>query len=191
MDAYRVDVDDMDRLAVGHGGWLRVRRPVPEDLDVVFAVHGDPRTNLHNPAGPDRDREASAARLQVWLDHWDQHGFGYWVIELLDQPGDARRPRTVGFTGVQHAVWRDQPVLNLYCRYAADYWGRGYAAAGARHAVAWADQHHPTLPVLAYTTVDNLASQRTAAAAGLVRRPGLEIELNGLHAVVFVSHWPE
>jgi len=43
--------------------------------------------------------------------------------------------------------------------------------------------------VLAYTTHDNVGSQRTAVAAGLTRRPDLELELNGLHAVVFASHW--
>ncbi len=85
--------------------------------------------------------------------------------------------------------WRDQPVLNLYYRYAADHWGRGYATAGARHTISWSREHHPTLPVLAYTTLDNIGSQRTAAAAGLTRHTDLELELNGLHAVVFASHW--
>ncbi|WP_167761149.1 GNAT family N-acetyltransferase [Geodermatophilus sp. DF01-2] len=160
-----------------------MRRPTAEDVDAVFAVHGDPRTNVHNPAGPDRDRAASAARLHGWLEHSEEHGFGYWAVELADAPG------VVGFTGVQHARWLDRPVLNLYYRYAAEHWGRGYATAGARHAVAWAAVHHPALPVLAYTTLDNIASQRTAAAAGLVRRPDLEVELNGLHAVVLVSSW--
>lgn len=127
------------------------------------------------------------------MDHWDQHGFGYWVVELLEPPGSARRHDhgpVVGFTGVQHASWLDRPVLNLYYRYAAEHWGRGYATTGARHAIAWADQHHPDLPVMAYTTWDNLGSQRTAAAAGLVRRRDLERELNGLHAVVFAKRWP-
>ncbi|MBM7806867.1 hypothetical protein JOD57_002704 [Geodermatophilus bullaregiensis] len=42
--------------------------------------------------------------------------------------------------------------------------------------------------MLACTTVDNVALQRTAVAAGLLRRPDLEIELNGLHTVVCVRH---
>jgi RimJ/RimL family protein N-acetyltransferase len=166
------------------GALLSVRRPSFEDLDSVFAVHGDARTNVHNPAGPDRDRDASCARFRGWLDHWNEHGFGYWVVELLDGDHD---PTVVGFTGVQHAVWLGRPVLNLYYRYGADHWGHGYATTGARHAIAWAAEHLPSLPVLACTTLENIASQRTAVAAGLVRRPDLEVTLNGLHAVVMVS----
>lgn len=186
---YGALVEHAERVAVLPGGQLGVRRPRQEDLDAVFAIHSDPRTNLHNPAGPDHDRDASAARLQEWLDHWDQHGFGYWLVELIKRAPLAHDSPVVGTTGVQHAVWRDQPVLNLYYRYAADHWGRGYATAGARHTISWSREHHPTLPVLAYTTLDNIGSQRTAAAAGLTRHTDLELELNGLHAVVFASHW--
>lgn len=39
--------------------------------------------------------------------------------------------------------------------------------------------------MLARTTEDNEGSQRTAAAAGLVRRRDLEAERNGLWTVVF------
>jgi ribosomal-protein-alanine N-acetyltransferase len=166
-------------MTVVEGTPLVARRPTPADIGAVFAVHGDPRTNVHTPAGPDRDRASSAERLRGWLEHWDRHGFGYWVVE---RTGTAD---VVGFTGVRHARWLDRPVLNLYYRYAAEHWRRGYATAGARHALAWARTHHPDLPVVAYTTLDNIASQRTAAAAGLVRRPDLEVVLNGLHAVVF------
>ena len=157
---------------------MRLRRPVPDDLDDVFRIHGDPRTNRHNPAGPDRDLGASRARLGEWLEHWDRHGFGYWVVE--DDDG-----AVVGFSGVRTAEWQGRPVLNLYYRFAPEVWGRGVASSVAAHAVRWAAEHHPDRPVLAYTTEDNVGSQRTAAAAGLVRRPDLEQELDGRWAVVF------
>ena len=45
--------------------------------------------------------------------------------------------------------------------------------------------------VLARTTLDNTGSQRTAAAAGLVRRQDLEkVDPHGVYEVIFVSHWP-
>ena len=156
----------------------RLRPPRADDLDDVFRIHGDPRTNVHNPAGPDRDLAASRARLGEWLEHWDRHGFGYWVVE--DDDGTV-----VGFSGVRHETWQGRPVLNLYYRYAPEVWGRGLASAVAAHAVRWAAEHHPDRPVIAYTTEENEGLQRTARAAGLVRRPDLEYELDGLWAVVF------
>ena len=166
-------------------GRLGVRRPALADLDAVFRIHSDPRTNTHNPTGPDRGRDASRERLREWIEHWERYGFGYWVVETLAPAGGV-----VGFTGVRHSTWLGEQVLNLYYRYAPQVWGQGYAAEGARHAVSWARTRFPAIPVHAYTTVGNVASQRTALAAGLVRRPDLEGEHDGIHAVVFVSHWP-
>ena len=158
------------------GGW-RVRPPTADDLADVFRIHGDPRTNRFNPAGPDADLDASRARLDGWLAHWAEHGFGYWAVES----GDGA---VIGFCGVRRETWRGRPVLNLYYRFAPEVWGRGIASAVAAHAIAWGRAHRSE-PVLAYTTEDNEGSQRTALAAGLVRRPDLEHEVDGLWAVVF------
>jgi [ribosomal protein S5]-alanine N-acetyltransferase len=156
----------------------RLRPPGADDLDDVFRIHGDPRTNRHNPAGPDRDLDASRERLREWLEHWAAHGFGYWVVE--DDDG-----AVIGFSGVRHETWQGRPVLNLYYRFAPEVWGRRIASAVARHAVRWAAEHHPDKPVVARTTQDNEGSQRTALAAGLVRRTDLECEWNGRWTVVF------
>jgi len=166
-------------------GRLRLRRATPHDLEVVYAIHSDPRTNIHNPAGPDRDRRASQARLTEWLEHWEEHEFGYQVVELTDLPMSV-----IGFTGVRRSTWSDVPVLNLYYRYAADHHGHGYATEGARHVVAWAAARYPATPVVAITTLDNTGSQRTAEAAGLARRPQLEHLWRGRWAVVLSSNWP-
>ena len=158
-------------------GW-RVRPPTADDLDAVHRIHGDPRTNRHNPAGPDADVAASRARLEDWLAHWDEHGFGYGAVEDADGV-------VIGFSGVRTEVWLGRPVLNLYYRFTPEVWGRGIASAVAAHAIAHAAAHSPDRPVLAYTTEDNTASQRTALAAGLVRRHDLEHEVDGVWAVVF------
>ena len=165
-------------------GRLRLRRPTPDDLEVVHALHSDPRTNVHNPAGPHRDGQASQAMLTEWLAHWDEYGFGYQVVELTTPPATV-----IGFTGVRHATWADVPTLNLYYRYAADHHGRGYATEGARHVVAWVTRHHPATPVVAITTLDNTGSQRTAQAAGLRRRPELEHTWRGHWSVVLTTSW--
>lgn len=123
--------------------------------------------------------------MTEWLEHWDEHGFGYQVVELTAPP-----TLVIGFTGVRHRTWTDVPVLNLYYRYAADHHGHGYATEGARQVVTWAAQHHPATPVLAYTTLDNIGSQRTAEGAGLRRRPQLEHMLRGRWSVVLTSTWP-
>jgi RimJ/RimL family protein N-acetyltransferase len=95
----------------------------------------------------------------------------------------------VGFSGVRHETWLSRPVLNLYYRFAADSWGRGYASEVARHAVVWAAANHPGIPVLARTKPDNIASQRTAEAAGLIRRHDLEADDETGAVAILTTNW--
>jgi RimJ/RimL family protein N-acetyltransferase len=133
----------------------------------VHRIHGDPATNAHNPAGPDRDLAASAARLDSWLGHWERDGVGYHAVERVE---DAT---VVGFTGVRHAdaaEWDEAPeaLLNLYYRFAPGSWGRGLATEAVTAALDWADAHRPDRPVVVVTRPGNRPS------LGLARKVGFE-----------------
>src|SRR5579884_211279 len=158
---------------------LVLRRLRIEDGQAMFAVHGDPATNLYNPAGPHPDLGTSEEMLRSCLHHWEVYGFGYWAVTLL-QEGNI-----IGFGGVEHRVWREREVLNLYYRFTPSAWGQGYASELARTAVSLARAHLPPWPVIARVRPGNIASIRTAERAGLVRRPDLDTE----HLVLALG-WP-
>ena len=163
---------------------LVLRRPHGSDLPAVFAIHADPATNTYNPAGPDADLATSAQRLQEWLDHWAEHGFGYWTV-MAKGAEDA-----IGFAGIRHDTWLDRPILNLYYRFGRAAWGRGYATEAARQAVVLAERFFPQLPVVARTKLENVPSQRTAIAVGLTRRPDLDRHDATGPAVILAKWWP-
>ena len=102
-----------------------LRRPAPADLAAVLEVHGDPRANAHNPAGPMRDLDEARDLLDTWLADWRERGLGYWAVE---------EDAVVGFGGVRFMG----EVLNLYYRLRPEVWGRGIARHVAREAVATA-----------------------------------------------------
>lgn len=162
---------------------LVLRRPHGADVGEVHRIHADPATNHFNPAGPNADLEQSREQLQAWLDHWTGYGFGYWAVEFHGS--------VIGFSGLRHAEWRGRPILNLYYRFGPESWGRGLASEAAKHAVAMGVEHFPRLPIVARTKRLNVASQRTAIAAGLTRRPDLDgQDDDGTgHAVILASNW--
>lgn len=157
---------------------LLLRRPRPTDGVAMFAIHGDPATNRYNPHGPDPDLATSEESLRFWLQHWEVFGFGYWAVTF------PQSENIIGFGGVEHRVWRERDVLNLYYRFTPGAWGHGYATELAQTAVTLARKHLPHWPVIARTRAGNIPSIRTAERAGLTRRPNLDTE-----HIVFALGW--
>ncbi|HEY6541304.1 MAG TPA: GNAT family N-acetyltransferase [Ktedonobacteraceae bacterium] len=157
---------------------LVLRRLLPTDGAAMFAIHGDPATNLFNPYGPHPDLATSEEMLRECLQPWEKYGFGYWAV-TFPQPENI-----IGFGGVEHQVWRERDVLNLYYRFTSGVWRHGYATELAQTAVTLARKYLPPWPIIARTRAGNIASMRTAERSGLVRRPDLDTE-----HIVFALGW--
>ncbi|MBS2964676.1 GNAT family N-acetyltransferase [Actinocrinis puniceicyclus] len=172
------DADLLGDLPAGQGaslprgvtrgaGWQRTERlllcvPAPESdvADAYFAIHADPATNVHNPAGPMVDPAAAAPVLELWQRHWRAAGFGYWVVR------DAAGGRIIGFAGVRPVV-EGEDFLNLYYRFHPSVWGRGYATEVGRAALALAASMAPGVPVVALIRPRNEPSIRVAQRLGM------------------------
>ena len=138
-------------------GRLVLRRPRPDDDDFVVALHGDPRLYAHAPHAQ-RSDAANAEFAEAVRGHWDEHGFGYWLVE---ERGTGER---IGMAGVR----RVEDHLNLYYRFVLEAHGHGHAREAAREAVALATEWLPDLPVRAVVRPDHVASLRVAEVAGLL-----------------------
>lgn len=159
---------------------LILRRLRPTDGPAMFAVHGDPETYHYSPATPHHDVATSEEMLRSCLHEWETYGLGYWAVTLAR----GAEENIIGFGGVEHRVWRERDILNLYYRFTPRAWGQGYATETARMAVSLAQTYLPQWPIVARTRANNLPSIRTAERAGLLRRPDLDTE-----HVIFALGW--
>ncbi|MEV7023431.1 GNAT family N-acetyltransferase [Kitasatospora sp. NPDC093558] len=155
-----------ERTIVAETGRLLLTRPQDDDVEAVFAVHGDPETNRYNPYGPHRDRSESRAMLDTFLARWTRDGVGYCAVATREEPGVV-----IGFAGVCLHTLDGEAVFNLYYRFRPSAWGLGYAAEAARAALAEALPRFPGLPVTALIRADNAPSRRLAERLGLVPDP--------------------
>jgi len=157
---------------------LVLRAVSGEDVDAVFAIHGNPDTYRFHPDAVTRSREDSAAQLAGWQREWPEVGFGFWAISVADDP------RVIGFGGLTKRTFRQRPVLNTYYRFDPSAWGNGYATEMAGAAAGLARNLIPDLPIVVRTREANPAARRVAEKLGLVRAPDLDD-----HLVTYVSHW--
>ncbi|MEU7902044.1 GNAT family N-acetyltransferase [Actinoplanes sp. NPDC049118] len=163
---------------------LALRRPVPADLETIFAIHRDPQACLHNPSDLVATRADAEHLYSRWDEHWRRHGFGYWVVR------DRESEKILGFAGVKVVRFREIEVLNLFYRLDPSAWGAGVATEAARAVVAWAGEHLPEWTVVARVRPDNVASQQVAVRSGLVRAEHLDDQGEDGIDWIFVLRWP-
>ncbi|MYV97404.1 GNAT family N-acetyltransferase [Streptomyces sp. SID3343] len=157
------------RTLVAETERLLLTRPRPDDVAAVFAVHGDPATNLHNPNGPHRSPQESADLLRSMLDDWERDGIGYCAVARHDEP-DA----LIGFAGTRLTRLNDVSVLNLYYRFAPSVWGYGLAGEAVGATLIVARRLFPEVPLTALIRDDNLSSRRLAERLGFRPDTGFE-----------------
>lgn len=138
-----------------------LRRPTANDEGMCVAIHCDPRTNLYRPGGAPTAEQASAF-FQAWLDHWSEHGFGYWSVVAR------ATNRVVGFGGIMFKQVGPYHGLNLYFRLAPSAWGQGLSGHVGRAAFRQAFCTLGYDRVLASTRRNNEPSRRALERLGMV-----------------------
>lgn len=144
---------------------LSLRMPEKKDLQSLFEIHGDPNTNQYNPSGPQKSITDTQKMLQRWLDHWQEHKFGYWAIALKEDP-----PNIIGCGGLMYKEMARRQRANLYFRFRPSAWGHGYASEMAKEACRFAFEELDLQQVTALVRLDNLPSIRLLERLKMIRR---------------------
>jgi ribosomal-protein-alanine N-acetyltransferase len=149
----------------------------PEHQGELASLLRDPRVarTLLPDGEPAREAEV-AANLRAKVEHWAQHGFGFWM--LYDRVDGA----FAGRGGLQHTLATGRDEVEIGWAIAPERWGQGLATELALASVGAAFETLELPELIAYARVDNSASRRVMEKAGLTYER--EIEHAGLpHAL--------
>jgi ribosomal-protein-alanine N-acetyltransferase len=135
------------------------------DLDAFAALSADPDV-MELLMGP-RSRANSDEIAARWRAHFDEHGFGFWVVEL---PGEAD---FIGVTGLGHIPYTAHftPSVEIGWRLARRYWGRGYATEAAAAALDHGFGPLGLTEITANTMPMNHRSRAVMERLGMTRDP--------------------
>jgi RimJ/RimL family protein N-acetyltransferase len=136
---------------------LRLRPWCDDDLPTLARWNADPVVMRHMGRGP-MTLEESAAALDRYRRHWEEHGFGIWAAELLETG------ELVGRIGLSyHRAWPGEPELGWLID--PTHVGKGLAteggAAGARYGFGLGFSR-----IVSICTEENLESRRVMAKLG-------------------------
>ena len=113
--------------------------------------------------GPD-ESNALADRIGQ---HFDNHGFGLWAVEI---PGVTP---FAGFVGLAVPEFQAHfmPCVEVGWRLAAEYWGQGYATEGGRAALVFGFERLHLPEVVSFTVPENDRSRRVMERIGMAHEP--------------------
>jgi ribosomal-protein-alanine N-acetyltransferase len=136
-----------------------------DDVAAFAALSADPAVmEFLGPLSKPGEAEAWAGRAR---DHWREHGFGQWVVEI---PGEAR---FIGVVGLRCIAYEAHfiPAVEVAWRLARAHWGRGFAVEAARAALDYGFGGLGLDEIVAVTTPTNIRSRRVMERIGMTRRP--------------------
>ena len=140
---------------------LHLRQWRPADLKPFAALNANPRVMQYFPKALTQDEsDALAARIEA---NFAQRGFGLWAVEV---PGVTP---FAGFIGLSVPSFEEHftPCVEIGWRLAAEHWGQGYAAEGARAVLTFAFGTLGLSEVVSFTASGNSPSRRVMERIGM------------------------
>ena len=149
---------------------LLLRQWQDDDRGPFAALTADPLVMAHFAARLDRaESDRRVDRLSAGI---AERGWGFWAVEVRSTGAFA------GFVGLSPVPDHlpCAPGVELGWRLATPFWGQGYATEGARRAVAYGFDELGLSELIAFTTRQNLPSQRVMQKLGMTTDPADDFE---------------
>jgi RimJ/RimL family protein N-acetyltransferase len=151
-------------------GRLLLRQWRDDDVAAFAELSADPAVMQY--LVPFADRAAIDAWVAAARTHWQDHGFGPWVVEL---PHEAPFIGVVGLSNLRFAL-PFAPAVEAAWRLAHPYWGRGYAWEAARAAIDDGFARLGLNEIVAFTVPANGASRRVMEKLEMTRDPAEDFD---------------
>lgn len=146
----------VSRLTTGR---LALRGWRDDDRAAFHAMNSDPVVMA--TIGPVMSRAKSDAFMNRITQHFADHGFGVWCVELDGEP--------IGYTGFMVPWFRDGVEIGWRIR--SEHWGRGIAPEAAHECLRHGFEDLGFDEVISFTAVTNTRSRRVMDKVGLVHDP--------------------
>lgn len=128
--------------------------------------------------GGPRSQTETRAYMAKNLRHWDEHGYGLWILRDTDG-------RVAGRCVLRHLDVDSTDEVELGYGLHEQYWGKGLATEVAKKLLRLGLDEVRWLSIVAITRHDNLASQRVLEKTGLVYER--EVEHDGVPHLLYRS----
>ncbi len=139
-----------------------ILRPWQEsDIEPFARLNADPRVMEFFPET--RNRQQSCEELNRIKAHFEEHGWGFWAVSVIDGAD------FIGFIGLKYFNLFPQipQTVEIGWRLAFEYWGKGYATEGAQESLKYGFNDLNFEEIIAITAVQNTPSRNVMKKLGM------------------------
>lgn len=129
-----------------------------DDFDSYARICADPDVMRYLAEGKPYTRAEAWRHMAFLIGHWQLRGYGHWAVE---EKASGHIIGRIGFLNPEG--W---PGFEIGWTLGREYWGKGYAAEGARRALHYAFTELDRDHVISLIHPDNQASIRVAERLG-------------------------
>lgn len=145
---------------------LKLVPPANTYINKLFEVHSNPLNQKYNPNGPVTSMETFKKTLNQWIQHYDTHGFGYYVLIKKEDY------EPIGMCGLQFKEIKGQTYLNIYYRIESVQTRKGYVGEASERVISHVKElTNHQYQIVALTKKENQPSIKTAESLGLKHDP--------------------
>ena len=164
----------MSALVTLSSSRICLRRWRDEDREAFAAMNSDARVMEFFRSS--LSRAESDAMVDRIRQHFSEHGFGLWAIEVPDVAA------FIGFAGLAVARFSAHftPCVEVGWRLAFEHWGRGYATEAARLALGYGFGKFALPEVVSFTSATNHRSRAVMERLGMRRDPAEDFDYPSL-----------
>jgi RimJ/RimL family protein N-acetyltransferase len=139
---------------------LIIREILPDDIDDIFKMNGDPDVMTYVGDGSVRTYHQMHGEMDMLISHYTRKpGLGIWGTILKE---------TGTFVGAIGLVYYDNtPEIEIGYRIQKEYWNRGYATEASLGLLEYGFQDLKLKKIVSSAHIENLASRRVMEKIGM------------------------
>jgi RimJ/RimL family protein N-acetyltransferase len=130
-----------------------------EDAIPLHQILSTPGVLQYYPRSDPPDLGRVKRLIQAQLDHWDEHGYGWWAVETESEN------TFIGWSGLQYLPETDE--IEIGYLFSKPYWGKGLATESAKEGIEFGFNQLEIEVIVGIVHPENIASQRVLGKIGL------------------------
>lgn len=147
---------------------LVLRKPTLDDSDIIKEILSCTKQTRFLPNEAPYSPYQQGEYLENRIEHWQQNGFGTFIICLKDDPSIK-----VGFAGVEYAP--NPEYVDIRFGIATEYEGLGYTTEATEYLIGWVFRYTAIDKIFGVCMPDNFASKAVLKKLGMVVEDNVDL----------------